>query len=310
METGKILGIADIKKILPFRNPLLMLDRVKVESETLFVGLKSLSTNEDFFQGHFPGHQIMPGVLQVEAMKQLGQLAVTQQLNPDGNGEIYLKKVERVKFRKPNNPGDRLKIEAEIKEISNGEAIITAKTSNKSGLTCQAIMTLAIRPPSSPSDMPEFWTDLDKGPETAKDVHRIMEFMPHRYPFLFIDHIASFDGERVVSIKNVTGNEPVFQGYVNDDRMTLPESYLCEIAAQAGCACVLSRPENQNKLGYFMAIDEAESLSPVLPGDQVICEAILPDTEKSRFGKSSTIMRVGNREVFKITLTFAIVDAN
>ncbi len=308
METGKILGIADIKKILPFRNPLLMLDRVQVESETKLTGMKNLSTNEGFFQGHFPNHQIMPGVLQVEAMKQLAQLAVTDKLDPQRSSEIYMKRVEKVKFRKPNNPGDRIKIEIEVNEIANGEAKVTGKVSNKSGVTCQAILTLAVRPAALPTEMPELWTEYDKDANTAQDVHGIMKYMPHRYPFLFIDHIACSEGSRVVSIKNITANEPVFQGYVNDDRMTLPESYLCEIAAQAGCACMLARPENQNKLGFFMAIDEAESLAPVIPGDQVICDAILPDTEKSRFGKSSTIMRVGNKDVFKITLTFALVD--
>jgi len=308
MEAGKTLGIAEIKKILPFRNPMLMLDRVLAESETRFIGLKNLSTNEGFFQGHFPGHQIMPGVLQVETMRQLGQLAVTDRLDPQRTGEIYLKKAEKVKFRKPTTPGDRLKIEIDVLEIAGGEARISGKVSNKSGLAGQALMTLAVRPPSVPSAMPDFWTEFDKGAETVQDVHGIMKYMPHRYPFLFIDHIASSDGVRVVSVKNITGNEPVFQGYVNDDRMTLPESYLCEIAAQAGCGSMLARPENRNKLGFFMAIDEAESLAPVLPGDQIICEAILPDTEKSRFGKSSTVMRVGSRDVFKITLTFAIVD--
>ncbi len=308
MEVGKILGIAEIKKILPFRNPMLMLDRVQVESETRFVGLKNLSTNEGFFQGHFPSHQIMPGVLQVETMKQLGQLAVTDKLDPERTGEIYMKRVEKVKFRKPNNPGDRIKIEIEVQEIAGGEARISGKVSNKSGVTSQAVITLAVRPASAPSEMPELWNEFDKDANTAQDVHGIMKYMPHRYPFLFIDHISNSDGIHVVSVKNITGNEPVFQGYVNDDRMTLPESYLCEIAAQAGCACMLARPENQNKLGFFMAIDEAESLAPVFPGDQIICEATLPDTEKSRFGKSSTVMRVGNRDVFKITLTFAIVD--
>ncbi len=308
MKAGTILGIAEIKTILPFRNPMLMLDRVQVESETRLIGLKNLSTNENFFQGHFPGHQIMPGVLQVETMKQLGQIAVTDRLDPQRTGEIYLKKVEKVKFRKPNTPGDRIKAEIDVLEIAGGEARISGKISNKSGVASQAVMTLAVRPPSVPAEMPELWTEFDKDAATAQDVHSIMKYMPHRYPFLFIDHIASSEGSRVVSVKNITGNEPVFQGYVNDDRMTLPESYLCEIAAQAGCACMLARPENQNKLGFFMAIDEAESLAPVLPGDQIICEALLPDTEKSRFGKSSTVMRVGNKDVFRITLTFAIVD--
>ena len=88
----------------------------------------------------------------------------------------------------------------------------------------------------------------------------------------------------------------------------MPENLLCEIGAQAGCACVLSRPENAGKLGFFMSIENAESLIPVVPGDQLVVECDLPPS-KSRFGKGSGVIRVGEEVVAEIALMFAIVEA-
>ena len=116
---GEVLGIREIKAILPQRYPMLMLDRAEQISDTRFVGLKNLSINENFFQGHFPGHAIMPGVLQLEAMKQLGELAVRPQLDPAGEFDVYMRVVEKVKFRRPNNPGDRARIEVEVVSVEN-----------------------------------------------------------------------------------------------------------------------------------------------------------------------------------------------
>ncbi|MDD3116151.1 MAG: 3-hydroxyacyl-ACP dehydratase FabZ [Victivallaceae bacterium] len=309
MEIGKILGPAEITKIINYRSPLLMLDRAVVENENKIIGVKNISTNEMFFQGHFPNHQIMPGVLQIEAMKQLAQLLVAKKLDPENKYDIYIRNLEKVKFRKPNNPGDRLKVEAELKELSNDTAIFSTKTSNNSGLTCQAVMTLAIRPKAHPDTMPELWGEMDKSADTVQDVNKIMSAIPHRFPFLLIDNVARVEADRFFSVKNVTVNEPVFQGYTGD-YMIMPESYLCEIAAQSGCACVLSRPENAGKIGYFMSIDDAESIAPVFPGDQLICECSMPaSTEKSRFGKGTAVLRVGEKIVFKIQIVFAIVDA-
>ena len=303
----RILGLKELRELLPIGYPMLMLDRVCIESENRGWAVKNLSINELFFQGHFPNHAIMPGVLQVEAMRQLGELLVAERLDPERGGQIYMRVVEKVKFRNPNNPGDRMKIEAEVLSVENREAVIQARTSNKSGVTCQAQITLAVREKSSPAAMPELYNEYDKCAETPMNTEQIQNMVPHRYPFLLIDHIASVSAGEVVAIKNLSANEELFQAYPADCAM-MPEALLCEISAQAGCACVLSHPDNKGKIGYFMTIDRAESLAPIFPGDQLICKVSLPPS-KGRFGKGSGVIYVNGREVFNIMLMFAIVDA-
>ncbi len=306
IEIGKVLGTKELKSRLPWRYPFLLLDRAIREEENKFVAYKNLTMNELFFQGHFPGHPIMPGVLQVEAMKQLGELIVRKELDQAGLQDVYMRKVEKVKFRNPVEPGDRLRIEAEITDINESEAVIQACTFNNTGMTCEARLTLAVRPRTGPETMPPAFNAYDRSPETAMNVNRIMEIVPHRYPFLLIDNIARLDGDNAVAIKNVTITEEIFKGFPSE-YAAFPESLQCEIIAQVGCACVLSRAENAGKLGLFAAIPEAESFAPVFPGDQMVCEVVLPPSKKA-FGKGSGVIKVNDKVVFKITLMFAIVD--
>lgn len=111
---GAVMDINDVMKLLPHRYPFLMVDRiVSFGGETQCTGVKSVTINEPFFQGHFPGQPIMPGVLQLEAMAQVGSIIM---LNKPGNaGRIgYFMSADSVKFRKPVVPGDTLFIEVEL----------------------------------------------------------------------------------------------------------------------------------------------------------------------------------------------------
>jgi beta-hydroxyacyl-ACP dehydratase FabZ len=109
------IGIAEIMKILPHRYPFLLVDRIlEVEPGKRIVGIKNVTFNEEFFQGHFPGNPVMPGVLIVEAMAQVAAIALHGIIPDQEHKTLYLSAVDRCKFRRAVVPGDQLRIEAEV----------------------------------------------------------------------------------------------------------------------------------------------------------------------------------------------------
>jgi UDP-3-O-[3-hydroxymyristoyl] N-acetylglucosamine deacetylase / 3-hydroxyacyl-[acyl-carrier-protein] dehydratase len=115
-KDGAVLGINDVMKILPHRYPFLMVDRiVAFEGDTKCTGIKTVTINEPYFQGHFPGHPVMPGVLQVEAMAQVASIAFYHQQGNIQSGRVgYFMSADSVKWRKPVLPGDTLFIHVEV----------------------------------------------------------------------------------------------------------------------------------------------------------------------------------------------------
>lgn len=116
MAENKIYNIDEIMKMLPHRYPFLLVDRLEVEVPgEKGIGLKNLTMNELFFQGHFPGNPIMPGVLQVEAMAQTAGCVVMSAMEDfaEKKRSVLFMAVDNVKFRKPVRPGDQLKMHVE-----------------------------------------------------------------------------------------------------------------------------------------------------------------------------------------------------
>jgi beta-hydroxyacyl-ACP dehydratase FabZ len=110
-----MLDVTKILDLLPHRYPFLLVDRVlEVHGTQKIVGLKNVTINEPFFQGHFPGHPIMPGVLIVEAMAQTGGLLLMEQIPDREKKVVYFMALENVKFRRPVVPGDQLRMEVEM----------------------------------------------------------------------------------------------------------------------------------------------------------------------------------------------------
>jgi 3-hydroxyacyl-[acyl-carrier-protein] dehydratase len=109
-----MMDIKDIQNLLPHRYPFLMVDRIiQMETGTKAVGIKNVTINEGFFQGHFPNHPIMPGVLIIEALAQVAGILALHSGAAVGKA-VYFLSIERAKFRKPVVPGDQLKLEVSI----------------------------------------------------------------------------------------------------------------------------------------------------------------------------------------------------
>ena len=107
-----ILDIQAIKKILPHRYPFLLVDRIVELEADRIVGIKNVTANEPFFQGHFPEFPVMPGVLIVEAMAQVAGVLVLKDLG--SQAAVFLASIDQAKFRRPVVPGDQLRIEMQI----------------------------------------------------------------------------------------------------------------------------------------------------------------------------------------------------
>ena len=148
MAENKIYNIEDIMDMLPHRYPFLLVDRLEVEEPGVKgIGLKNVTMNEEFFQGHFPGNPVMPGVLQIEAMAQTaGAVVISGMENyKEEKLGVFFMSIDGVKFRKPVKPGDQLKMHVEkIKEsgkiyVFKGETFVDGKLVSEAEFTAMIV---------------------------------------------------------------------------------------------------------------------------------------------------------------------------
>ena len=157
-DGGKaILDVEGIQRLLPHRPPFLLVDRVVAfEKDTSLTALKSVTMNEPFFTGHFPGHPVMPGVLILEALAQAAALLACLSLPPDqvGNKVTYLMGIDGARFRKPVVPGDRLELRVEV-------------TKNKGAVWKQTAKALVDGQVVAEAEFMAMLADRDRGSEPA-----------------------------------------------------------------------------------------------------------------------------------------------
>ncbi|CAN8075368.1 unnamed protein product [Agarophyton chilense] len=134
-------------KVLPHRYPFLLIDRViAYEPGKRAIAIKNVSMNEPFFTGHFPDRPIMPGVLQVEALAQVGGIVMLQQPISDGKGDFFFGGVDKIKWRKPVLPGDTLVMEMTLETYKPrfGVAKMAGKGYVDGGLVVEGMFTLVM----------------------------------------------------------------------------------------------------------------------------------------------------------------------
>jgi UDP-3-O-[3-hydroxymyristoyl] N-acetylglucosamine deacetylase/3-hydroxyacyl-[acyl-carrier-protein] dehydratase len=145
--------------------------------------------------------------------------------------------------------------------------------------------------------------------ETQLDVRRILDVLPHRFPFVMIDRVISMEGDKVlVGIKNVTINEPFFTGHF-PGHPVMPGVLQLEAMAQAAGILLLRRSSSEGKVAFFMSADKVKFRKPVVPGDQLVITATLEKVRGNKLATASVSCTVNEKAVSSANLMFSIVDA-
>jgi UDP-3-O-[3-hydroxymyristoyl] N-acetylglucosamine deacetylase / 3-hydroxyacyl-[acyl-carrier-protein] dehydratase len=142
--------------------------------------------------------------------------------------------------------------------------------------------------------------------EVALDIMRVMGILPHRYPFLMVDRVLKVEADKVVALKNVTVNEPYFQGHFPGHPI-MPGVLQLEAMAQVAGILMMRPGENTDKVAYFMSANNVKWRKPVRPGDQLIIEVTMGKM-RGKIGKANGVCKVGDDVVSEAEVMFTIMD--
>ena len=139
--------IQDILEVMPHRYPILLIDRVLEMGEKNIRAIKNVTFNEPHFQGHFPDHPVMPGVLLVEAMAQAAGFLLLSGVEDRGNKLIYFTGIDKCRFRRPVVPGDQVIFDIEVKSVRRAFAKIHGRATVDGEVACEADLMSAMMEP-------------------------------------------------------------------------------------------------------------------------------------------------------------------
>ena len=163
------------------------------------------------------------------------------------------------------------------------------------------------RAPRAPASPEESAADETLPQDGAMDIMGVMRLLPHRYPFLMVDRLVKIEGNHIVGIKNVTINEPYFQGHFPGHPI-MPGVLQLEAMAQVAGFVMLKNAENVGKIAYFMSAEDVKWRKPVLPGDVLVIEVELTKM-RGKIGKAKGVCKVRGEVVSEASVTFMLADA-
>jgi 3-hydroxyacyl-[acyl-carrier-protein] dehydratase len=144
---NQMIRIGELMDLLPHRYPMLLIDRiVEMERAKRIVAIKNVTINEPFFNGHFPGYPIMPGVLIIEAMAQAGAALLFSEVTDRADKLLVFTGIERARFRRPVTPGDQLRIEVKVLAYRGIAGRLEGKAYVDGKLACEAVVTCRLLP--------------------------------------------------------------------------------------------------------------------------------------------------------------------
>ncbi len=146
LQPGIVFDINAVHEILPHRYPFLLVDKIVDFTDKTIVGIKNVTINEPFFQGHFPGNPIMPGVLQLEAMAQVGGILLLNTIDNPKSIWVYILGIDNARFKKPVKPGDTLKLQLEMTALKRGICKMTGKAFVDGKLVSSADLIASVVP--------------------------------------------------------------------------------------------------------------------------------------------------------------------
>ncbi len=140
-----MMDVVEIQGILPHRYPFLLVDRIlEIEPGKRIVGIKNVTVNEEFFQGHFPGKPVMPGVLIVEAMAQVGGVLLLHNIPDREKKLVYFMGIDEARFRRPVVPGDQIRFEIEVLRLKTSTCKLQGKAFVDGQLAAEAVIMSAM----------------------------------------------------------------------------------------------------------------------------------------------------------------------
>jgi UDP-3-O-[3-hydroxymyristoyl] N-acetylglucosamine deacetylase/3-hydroxyacyl-[acyl-carrier-protein] dehydratase len=168
---------------------------------------------------------------------------------------------------------------------------------------------MGVPPSPAPRAAPAASAQLGAPPDEtgALDIYGVMQLLPHRYPFLMVDRILKIDGNHITGLKNVTFNEPFFQGHFPGHPI-LPGVLQIEAIAQVAGVLMYKRVENAGKIAYFMSAQQVKWRKPVHPGDAMLIEVELRKI-RGKIGKAKGVCKVQGEVVSEAEVTFILTDA-